>query len=85
MPAHWETRPCHSEGSLFLPQRGLCKSREPDGLAPLMALEIPLMVREQMNSTPKVQVLPLDRTAVRSEPSQGNPSWKSVGTSDSPR
>lgn len=33
MPAHWETRPCHSEGSSLLPQRGLCKSKEPPGLA----------------------------------------------------
>ena len=51
-----------SEESSLLPQRGLCKSREPDGLA----LEVPLMVREQVNSTPKA--LPLERAAVRGKP-----------------
>lgn len=50
MPSHWETRPCHSARSSLLPQRGLCKSKEPHGLA----VEMPWLVRGQMNSTPKV-------------------------------
>lgn len=37
-------------GGIRFPLKNLCKSKEPDGLA----LEMPLMVREEMNSTPKV-------------------------------
>lgn len=37
-------------GAIHFTSKNLCKSREPDGLA----LEMPLMVREEMNSTPKV-------------------------------
>lgn len=55
-----------------IPQRGLCKSREPGSLA----LQVPLMVREQMNSTLKASCEESHHTGA-SKP-------EVCGTSDSP-